>query len=132
MSERWSDDEEPREMSRPTMDRAQEAIDRGDSEAARRLCEEMKHESQFMHDLLVDGLAGLISFVHERLGDAGVEEAWRFSLERSWRPIRGIGYPVYPSHPPDDFDRDPCVWHWYKDPADIPDEHFDRYGLDRP
>ena len=27
---------------------------------------------------------------------------------------------MYPSDPPDDFDRDPCVWHWYKDPADIP------------
>ena len=44
-------------------------------------------------------------------------------------PIRWIGYPVYPSDPPDDFDRDPCTWYWYKDPADIPDRHFDRYGL---
>ena len=63
----------------------------GDSERAARLCEEMKHESQFMHDLLVDGIAGLISFVKERLGDEGVEEAWRWSLERSWRrPVETI------------------------------------------
>jgi hypothetical protein len=181
-----------------------------------------------MHDLLVDGVAGLISFVHERLGDDGVEEAWTYSLERSWKqpvetiaksdrreiakalaatwrahstsgvgphpgafeiaedeekltftmnpcgsgqrlwrmgrygedgwgvtdeahdwsyeregfplycthcafmnellPIRWIGYPVYPSDPPQDFDHDPCVWHWYKDPADIPDRHAARYG----
>ena len=46
-------------------------------------------------------------------------------------PIRWIGYPVYPSDPPDDFDRDPCTWYWYKDPADIPDRHFDRYGSER-
>jgi hypothetical protein len=46
-------------------------------------------------------------------------------------PIRWIGYPVYPSDPPDDFDRDPCTRYWYKDPADIPERHFARYGLSR-
>jgi hypothetical protein len=229
---RWFSDEELAEMSRPTMDRAIEAIDRGDGEAAKRLCEEMKYEGQFMHDMLVDGIAGLISYVKEKLGDEGVEEAWEYSLERGWKPtveaidradrkfiaqalaatwrahstsgvgpkpgafevaeddekltftmnpcgsgqrlvrlgrygdggygttdgahswsygregfplycthcafmnetlpIRWIGYPVYPSHPPQDFESDPCVWHWYKDPADIPDEHFTRHGLERP
>lgn len=232
MAERWFSKDELRDMSRPTMDRAAEAMRRGDLEVAERLCEEMKHETQSMHDLLVDGIAGLISFVHERLGDEGVREAWEWSLERSWRrpvetiassdrkqiaralaatwrahstsgvgpvpgaftiseddeklvftmnpcgsgqrlwrmgryreggwgvtseahewsygrgrfplycthcafmnellPIRWIGYPVYPSDPPDDFDRDPCVWYWYKDPADIPERHFSRYGLRRP
>src|SRR5687767_9480968 len=89
--ERWFSDEELGEMSRPTMDRAIEAIDRGDTDEAKALCEAMKHESQFMHDLLVDGMAGLISFVKETLGDDGVEEAWRFSLERSWRrPVEKI------------------------------------------
>jgi len=228
MTERWFSDEELGEMSRPTMDRAIEAIDRGDAEEARQLCESMKHESQFMHDLLVDGTAGLISFIKERLGDEGVREAWEWSLERSWKqtvkkisesdrraiaqalaatwrahstsgvgpnpgafevkedeekltftmnpcgsgqrlwrngrygpdgwgltdgahdwtygregfplycthcafmnelgPINWIGYPVYPSDPPEDFDRDPCTWYWYKDPADIPERHWSRYG----
>src|SRR5687768_2949384 len=68
MGERWFSAEELDEMSRPTMDRAIEAIDRGDAAEAKRLCEEMKHESQFMHDMLVDGIAGLISFVHSKLG----------------------------------------------------------------
>ena len=45
-------------------------------------------------------------------------------------PIRWIGHPVYPSDPPEDFDRDPCTWYWYKDPADIPERHFSRHGLD--
>jgi DNA-binding transcriptional ArsR family regulator len=206
VAERWFTDDELREMARPTMERAIEAIDRGEPEAAKSLCEAMKSESQFMHDLLVDGVAGLISFVKERLRDEGVEEAWTYSLERSWRkpvetiagsdrraitaalaatwrahstsggqrlwrnrrygpdgwgvtdeahswsygregfplycthcaflnealPIRWIGYPVYPSDPPDDFDRDPCTWYWYKDPAEIPERHFARHGLEQP
>ena len=91
MGERWFSDSELGEMSRPTMDRAIEAIEAGDAGEAKRLCEEMKHESQFMHDLLVDGIAGLISFVKDRLGDDGVEEAWTYSLERSWRaPVETI------------------------------------------
>ena len=78
-------------MSRPTMERAIEAIEAGDLEEAKRLCEAMKWESQFMHDLLVDGVAGLISFVKEKLGDDGVEEAWEYSLERSWnKPVETI------------------------------------------
>ena len=78
-------------MSRPTMERAIEAIEPASRRGRSELCEEMKHESQFMHDLLVDGIAGLISFVKERLGDEGVEEAWAWSLERSWRrPVETI------------------------------------------
>jgi hypothetical protein len=232
MAERWFSDEELEQLSRPTMDRALEAIDAGDGEEAKRLCEEMKHESQFMHDLLVDGVAGLISFVKAKLGDEGVEEAWTYSLERTWKrpvetiaatdrrqiaralaatwrahstsgvgpnpgafeiteddekltftmnpcgsgqrlwrnrrygpegfgvtdgahdwsygregfplycthcafmnetlPIRWIGHPVYPSGPPGDFHRDPCTWYWYKDPADIPARHWERYGMSKP
>src|SRR6476620_1514899 len=90
-NERWFSDDELEQLSRPTMDRAIEAIDAGDSEAAKALCEAMKHESQFMHDLLVDGVAGLISFVKDKLGDDGVEEAWTDSFERSWRkPVEKI------------------------------------------
>src|SRR3954452_3994083 len=91
MGERWFSDGELEEMSRPTMDRVIEAIDCGDTDAAKRLCEEMKRESQFMHDLLVDGVAGLISFVKSELGDEGVERAWTYSLERSWKgPVEAI------------------------------------------
>ena len=43
-------------------------------------------------------------------------------------PIEWIGRPLYPSHPPGDFHSDPCVWHWYKDPADIPAEYAQRYS----
>jgi hypothetical protein len=233
MGERWFSGEELRELSRPTMERAIEAIERGDDEGAKALCEEMKHEWRLLHDLMVGGIAGLISFVQERLGDQGVAEAWSWSNERAWQghvraiarqdrkqmvhrlaanwrahscsgtgphpgaftiteddekftfamnpcgsgqrlwrmgayegpnalgrteeahdwsygrkgfplycthcsfmnelqPLRWIGYPVYPSDPPDDFDHDPCVWYWYKDPADIPERHWERYGEEKP
>jgi hypothetical protein len=60
MAERWFSDEELREMSRPTMERAIEALDRGDVDAARALCEAMKYEWRSLHDLMVEGIAGLI------------------------------------------------------------------------
>jgi hypothetical protein len=230
MAERWFSDQELSNMSRPTMDRAIEAIEHGDPETAKALCEEMKHEWRLLHDIMVDGIAGLITFVKERMGDEGVEQAWTDSLERGWKPhvqaiarqdrrqmvralaanwrahsgsgtgpepgaftvseddekftfamnpcgsgqrlwrmrryeepngygltdeahdwsydragfplycthcsfmnellpIRWIGHPVYPSDPPADFDRDPCVWYWYKDPDRIPSRHYERYGL---
>ena len=51
MAERWFSDQELAEMARPTMDRAIEALDRGDTDGARALCEEMKHEWHYLHDL---------------------------------------------------------------------------------
>ena len=51
MGERWFSDDELREMSRPTMELAVEAIERGDLEEAKALCEREKHEAQFMHDM---------------------------------------------------------------------------------
>jgi hypothetical protein len=232
MSERWFTDEELTEMSRPTMDRVIEAIDGGDLEGAKRLCEEMKHEWRFLHDMMVDGIAASMTWVKENCGEEAVGESQKWAMERYWKrsveaidarprkeivqllaatwrahstsgvgqnpgafeieeddekvtfrmnpcgsgqrlwrnrryegengyavmeeqhdwaynrkgfpiycthctfmnemlPIQWIGYPVYPSHPPGDFDHDPCTWYWYKDPADIPDEHWERYGLAR-
>lgn len=230
MEERWYSEDELAQMSRPTMDRAIEAIVGGRYEHAKNLCEEMKDEWRFLHDLLVELVAGLISYVQEAQGEDAIEDAWRFTMERSWRrhvnkidemdrkdvvralasswrahstsgvgphpgaftiteddekfvftmnpcgsgqrlwrrglygpggygvvngkhdwsynregfplycthcsfmnellPIRWIGYPVYPSNPPRDFDHDPCVWYWYKDPSRIPEEHFARYSME--
>jgi hypothetical protein len=232
MSERWFSEQELQDMTRPTMDRAIEALDHGDLQRARELCEEMKHEWRYLHDMMVEGVAGLISFVQDRLGDGGVADAWTYAQNRGWKsdvqkiaaadrkqivhalaatwrahscsgtgahpgaftiteddqkftfemnpcgsgqrlvrrgryegpdafgvthaahdwsygrkgfplycthcsfmneqlPIRWIGYPIYPSDPPDDYGRDPCTWYWYKDPADIPERHWRRYGLSR-
>src|ERR1700742_4850327 len=216
-------------MSRPTMDRAVEAIRAGDLTRAERLCDDMRRESGMLHDLMVELVAGLITFIQERDGEEAIEDAWRTTMERSWRnrarksleadrrrmvellaatwrahstsgrgphpasftieeddvkltfrmnpcgsgqrlwrmgryegdgaygktraahewsygrenfplycthctfmnellPIEWYGLPLYPSDPPADFDRDPCVWYWYKDPADVPERHWRRYG----
>jgi hypothetical protein len=85
MSERWFSEEELAELSRPTMDRAIEAIDAGDLEAAKARCEEMKHEWLMLHDLMAESILGLISFVQDKLGDDGVAEAWTQCTERGWR-----------------------------------------------
>src|ERR671929_2355005 len=85
MGERWFTDEELREMSRPTMDRAIEALDRGDVDAARALCEAMKYEWRSLHDLMVEGVAGLISYVQERMGEDAVADAWTYGQGRGWR-----------------------------------------------
>ena len=72
-------------MATPTMDRAIAALDAGDTETARRLCEEMKHEWRFLHDLMVEGIAGLISYVQQAMGDDAVADAWRYGNERGWK-----------------------------------------------
>ena len=61
MTDRWFSPEELDELSRPTMDRAIEAIDAGDLEEARRLCSEMKHEWQMLHDLMAGGVLDLVA-----------------------------------------------------------------------
>src|SRR2546421_3983270 len=85
MTDRWFSEEELERLSRPTMDRAIEAIDAGDLEQARRLCGEMKHEWQMLHDLMAAGVLDLVSFIQQRLGDEGVAEAWTASMNRGWR-----------------------------------------------
>ena len=85
MSDRWFDPEELEQLSRPTMDRAIEAIDAGDLDRARSLCEEMKHEWLMLHDLMAESVLSLISFVQDKLGDDGVKDAWEQSTEKGWR-----------------------------------------------
>jgi hypothetical protein len=229
MSDRWFTEDELAAMSRPTMDRAIEAIQAGDLECAVALCDGMRREWRLLHDLMAELILGLITFVQDRTGEDAVEDAWRSAMERGWRrdsakaleadrrrmveaiaatwrahstsgtgphpgaftveeddekltftmnpcgsgqrmwqrglyegpdgygrtrrahawsygregfplycthctfmnellPIEWYGLPLYPSDPPHDFDRDPCVWHWYKDPAAIPERHWERYG----
>ena len=52
--ERWFSDAELGEMSRPTMDRAIEALEAGDTETALALCKAMRHEWRFLHDLMAE------------------------------------------------------------------------------
>lgn len=85
MTERWFSEHELTQLSRPTMDRAIEALDAGDLDEARRLCGEMRHEWQMLHDLMAAGTLNLASYIQQRLGDDGVAAAWEFGMERGWR-----------------------------------------------
>ena len=77
-------------MSRPTMDRAIEAIEAGDLEQAKALCEAMKHEWRFLHDMMVDGIAASMTWVKENCGEEAVGESQRWAMERYWkRSVRG-------------------------------------------
>ena len=85
MSERWFTDEELAELSRPMMERAVEAIDAGDYDAARAICKAHQGEWLMLHDLMAGSILHLISFVQERMGDEGVKEAWEDGMERGWK-----------------------------------------------
>ncbi len=45
---------------------------------------------------------------------------------------RVVGLSAVPSEPPEDFSPDPCTWYWYKDPDEIPERHWQRYGATKP
>ncbi|HEV2813402.1 MAG TPA: hypothetical protein VGW10_09140 [Solirubrobacteraceae bacterium] len=89
MPDRWFEEEELREMARPTMERIVEAIDAGDLEGAKRLAREGQGEWLMLHDLMAESILSLVSFVQEKLGDDGVKEAWEFGLERGWKRHHG-------------------------------------------
>ncbi|HEX8206018.1 MAG TPA: hypothetical protein VF587_08175 [Solirubrobacteraceae bacterium] len=89
MGDRWFEEEELRDMARPTMERIVEAVDAGDLEEAKRLAREGQGEWLMLHDLMAESILSLISFVQEKLGDGGVKEAWEFGLERGWKRHHG-------------------------------------------
>src|SRR5829696_5233559 len=84
-STRWFTDDELKDMARPTMDRAIDAIDRGDLDEARALCETMKSEWISLHDMMVEVVAALITYVQQTQGDEGVAAAWGSCHDKMWR-----------------------------------------------
>jgi hypothetical protein len=101
MADRWFSDEQLEEMSRPTMDRAIEAIDAGDLEQAKALCEAMKHEWRFLHDMMVDGIAASLTWVRENCGEEAVGESQRWAMERYWkRSVQAIAKRSLSCSPP--------------------------------
>src|SRR4051794_12574263 len=89
VEERWFTPDELGQMSRPTMDRAIEAIEAGDSELALELCRDMRHEWRFLHDLMAESMLGLVTYIQGKLGDDGVAGAWEESLRRGWKRDTG-------------------------------------------
>ncbi len=47
------------------------------------------------------------------------------------RPIEWAGI-IWPVVKPPEKDEDPCIWEFWKDPADVPEEHYKRVGKEKP
>ncbi len=86
MTDRWFSREELEQLSRPTMDRAIEAIDAGDLEPARRAVR--GDEARVADAARPDGRRGARPrLLHPAASSArrGSREAWEHSMERGWR-----------------------------------------------
>lgn len=75
------------DMSAPLLDKCLAAIDAGDLEGAKAQARAMEAEWRPLHDLYVDMTGLFATFIQEKMGDAGVEEAWRYIGERIWKPL---------------------------------------------
>jgi hypothetical protein len=47
-------------------------------------------------------------------------------------PMEATGYPIWVIEPPDEFGKQSCRCHIYKDPDKIPAKYYERYGLKKP
>ncbi len=83
--DRWFSEEQLREMSRPTMDRVIEKIQTGEYDEAIHLCDDMKSEWGFLHDLMVESLAALLTYIGDMHGEEEVGTALRFMTEKAWK-----------------------------------------------
>ena len=84
--EYWFTPEQLAEMARPTMDSALEALEAQDYEKVAALCESMKHEWRFLHDLMAESLLALLTYIGEQFGEERVGDALRYMTTRVWRP----------------------------------------------
>jgi hypothetical protein len=76
-----------RDMSETSADRAKEALDRGDLDAARAQIEGILEEERPIHDLYGDLCASLLTFIAREQGEEAVERAWRHVADDVWRPV---------------------------------------------
>ncbi len=67
--------------------RARTAVEQGDRDAALAAIDEIVAEERPIHDLYGDQTASFLTFIAERLGEEGVEDAWRYVAEDVWRPV---------------------------------------------
>lgn len=86
MAERILSRDEIAEMEKLTLDRVTEAIDKGDSEGAKRLARRMYNEFLGMHDLYRNWTTAMLSFVGRRFGDEVLKEAMDEGVKAWWLP----------------------------------------------
>lgn len=80
-------DEELKQMGEKTLDLVAAAIDSGDKERAKKLSERMYREFQGMHDLYLDWVTGLLSFIYRRHGDQELYDALSEACAAWLKPV---------------------------------------------
>jgi hypothetical protein len=70
------------EMSVPSTDKIGEKISDGKYSEAIRLCSQIKDEFLVLHDLYVNMLVSTFTFIAEKSGESGLENALRFQFEK--------------------------------------------------
>jgi len=76
MSRIWTD-EQLAEMAKRTIDKAFDAVDAGQSEKAKELISQMYDQFTHLHDGFMVWVTGLLSWIYDRHGTQGVEDAER-------------------------------------------------------
>jgi hypothetical protein len=84
-------DEPPGQLGRSTVLEVGDAIDRGDTEAAKRLLESFRYEQQILQDIYVDWIWAMLTWVQQRVSEAEVETIMRETLG-SWAAERYANY----------------------------------------
>ena len=82
---------ERHELETPTRTLVEEAIDRGDAEAAKKMLKSMESDWLRNKDYSINWITSLLSFIGRRMGEPAVEEALRDFGERYLRERRA-GY----------------------------------------
>jgi hypothetical protein len=86
MAERIFTKDEIAEMEKLTVDRLVEAVDKGDTEGARKIARRMYNEFLAMHDLYRNWTVATLSFIGRRFGDKVLEEAMDAGVKSWWLP----------------------------------------------
>lgn len=75
------------DLERSAVDRLHSALDAGDVDAARKAADGILLEERPIHDLYGDMCASFLTYIAEKLGEDGVDEAWRHVANDVWRPV---------------------------------------------
>lgn len=86
MAERLFSENELREMGKRSVDRLTEAIEAGDSEAAKRISQRMYNEFLSMHDLYRNWTTAMLSEIGRRFGDEALDEIMTAGVKAWWLP----------------------------------------------
>lgn len=86
MAERFFSEDELCEMGKRSVDRLTEAIEAGESEAAKRIGQRMYKEFLSMHDLYRNWTTAMLSEIGRRFGDEVLDEIMTAGVKAWWLP----------------------------------------------